>query len=450
MLQIADSHPDQLGGQADKLRAALMGAPAGFAAASSPTAGADILSQANDLARTGNPVGVLTAQSIRSSLEAGQKLFARDQFEYGVNAEWLKRKPIPLDFSDPVKLQQSFAEHALAAAKISGMPNVEPVSALSQAETAQVKTIMQTAPVDGRLAVLSAISNANMPEPVLKATLAGIGREPTMMPLAWAGSLARFNPGASRDIVSGQAMMQSEPKLAPPARDLSSEMAKAIPLNDLPASGKGSLTGARESMTGAVQALYAKYSHDAGDLTGVFNQARFDQALEDVSGGIRSYRGSSFVAPWYGATQEDTDAAVRGLTDADFRGAQTADGKPFPASALQPSFSSAFTWNNWRLQSAGDGKYLVFSGGDQARQYLGKASIPNGDQAAISAGFVPGAISSTDVALEGFASRNPVPMGKFVLDLGAKRDAVERAGLRLSLPSSAMLPVSDRMDDAMR
>ena len=89
---------------------------------------------------------------------------------------------------------------------------------------------------------------------------------------------------------------------------------------------------------------------------------------------------------------------MRTLTDADFSGARTTDGKPFPASALKPSFASAFTLGNgWRLQGLSDGKYLVFSGADDKRQYL-----------------------STDKG------------GKFVLDLGAKRQQAERSGLSLA------------------
>ena len=403
-LQIADQHPDQLGDQANKLRAALTGAPLGFGSAASPGASASILSQANDLARTGNPVGVLVAQNIKSGLDAGQKLFAKDQFEYGVGAEWLKRKPIPLDFSDPVKLQQSVADHAQAATVISAKPGVSPVSALTPAETAQVKSVMQTAPVDTRMAFFTALTSANMPEPVLKATLAGLGRDSTMAPLAWAGSLARANQGAARDIVAGQAILQSEPKYAPKPEAMPGEIASAISHNDLPGEG------VRTAMGQAVRATYAKLSADAGDMTQVVNTDRMSQAIDAVTGGIRSYRGSSFVAPWYGASQQDTDAAIRSLTSDDLAGAQTADGKPFPVEMLKPSFAGAFTMNNWRLQSQGDGKYLVYSGSDTNRQYLGGSS---------------------------FAKGAPAQGGKFVLDLGAKRDAVEKADAGgLAMPSS--------------
>ena len=105
------------------------------------------------------------------------------------------------------------------------------------------------------------------------------------------------------------------------------------------------------------------------------------------------------------AGQAGLDSSVRTLSDADFAGAHTTDGKPFPASALKPSFSSAFSLGQgWRLQSLGDGKYTVFSGPDEApkRQYL-----------------------QSDKG------------GPFVLDLGAKRAQAERAGLSLAPSYSA-------------
>jgi Phage tail lysozyme len=417
-LQIADRFPDQLGGEATKLRAALTGAPMGYAAGSSATASADMLSKANELARSGDPVGLLVAQNIKTSLDAGQKLFAKDQFEYGVGAEWLKRKPMPLDFSDPVKLQQSVAEHVAAATAISSKQGVGPVSAFTPAEAGQVKTIMAQAPADTQLAVLSAITNANMPEPVLKATLAGLGRDSTTAPLAWAGSLARDNPSAARDIIIGQSILQKEPKYAPKAEAMTAEIASAISHNDLPGEGQ------RAAMGQAVRATYAKMSADAGDTSGVINDGRMALAVEAATGGIRSYRGSNFVAPWYGASQDDTDAAIRSLTDKDFAGAQTADGKPFPVDMLKPSWSNMLTSNNWRLQSVGDGRYMVFSGKDEARQYLGSTTFVKGQ---------------------------PVPGGKFILDLGAKRDQVERAsaGTASSTPFSdlpfAQVPVGGPM-----
>ena len=42
------------------------------------------------------------------------KLLKDDQFEYGRQAEWIPRKPMPLNFDDPVALQQSMVEHGVA------------------------------------------------------------------------------------------------------------------------------------------------------------------------------------------------------------------------------------------------------------------------------------------------------------------------------------------------
>ena len=387
VLQLAEKHPADLGEVRDKMVGQIAGIPSGFASAGTPDGGQALVDNARQMAAN-NPsrLNTMVGEGLVRGQQAGAELLKKDPFEYAHQNEWSLRKPIPLDPTNPQLLTQGMAERGALTATIGSHTGNMSISAIPPNELPQIKSLMTSGTLDQRTALVGAIANAGMPEPVLRATLGKLAESKETLPLAVAGSLVRDNPDAARTIIEGQAAMQAEPKYAPNKDDFPTELAKAIPYNDLPDSP------AREGISGAVQAYYAKLSAAAGDTTGVLDNTRLSAAVTAVTGGVSSYRGSKVVSPWYGATQDDTDGAIRSLTDADFKGARTANGDPFPAAALKPSYSAAFTWNNWRLQSAGDGKYLVFSGPDDHRQYLG------GDQG-----------------------------GKFVLDLGAKRSAVEQA-----------------------
>ncbi len=366
VLQLATKHPDELSDVAEKMTAKLAGVPAGYSAAGNPDAGASMLDAARQMAiDSPNRLNTLIGESIKRGLDAGRQQLKDDPHEYGFQNEWLARRPMPLDFTDPAKLQQSVAEHGQASLLISSRPGGVPISAFTPREEPQVKAIMTSGSIDQRTALVGAIANAGMSEPVLKATLGQLASSKETLPLAVAGSLVKDNPDAARGVIEGHALMQANPKLAPNRDDFPTELSKALPYNDLPT------TAVREGIDGAVQAYYAKASATANDTTGILNQTRLQDAIRAVTGGVNEYRGAKVIAPWYGASQEATDGAIRKLSDADFAGARTADGNPFPASLIKPSFGSNIFGQAWRLQSFGDGKYLVFSGPDDKRGYLG-------------------------------------------------------------------------------
>lgn len=384
--QIAAQHPDTFGEQSQKIQASII-ANAGTTGASSPVAAQAFVEQTKALAESSPSIfHAQIAEAAQGALTRQSEALKTDPFGESARRGWIGRAPAPLDFSSADGLTHGMAERGQAAIRIADHTGVSGTSAIAPAEVPAIKSLMTSGTLDQRGALLGAITGAGMPEPVLKATLGALASDKQTLPLAVAGSLARNNPDAARGILEGQAIMQAEPKFAPNKDDFPTELAKAIPFNDLPN------TTAREGIAGAVQAYYAKLSAAAGDTTGIINDDRMKASVSAVTGGVVTYRGSSAIAPWYGAGQGGMDGAIRTLTDADFAGARTTNGEPFPASTLKPSLMGSLTWNNWRLQSAGDGKYLVFSGADDKRQYLSN-------------------------------SQN----GKFILDLGAKRAQAEQA-----------------------
>lgn len=378
--QIAAQHPDTFGEQSQKIQTSII-ANAGTTGAASPVAAQSFVDQTKALAESSPSIfHAQIAEAAQTALTRQETALKTDPWGEGTRRGWIERPPATLDFSSADALTHSMSEHGQAALRMAGHTGVAGTSAISPAEVPAIKSVMTSGMLDQRTTLLGAIASAGMPEPILKATLGALAGQKETLPLAVAGDLARKDPDAARAVLQGQAIMQAEPKFAPNKDDFPSELAKAIPFNDLPQ------TAAREGIAGAVQAYYAKLSADANDTTGVLNDDRMKTSIDKVTGGVVGYRGSNAIAPWYGAGQAGMDSAVRSLTDADFAGARTTSGEPFPSSALKPSLMGSLTWNNWRLQSAGDGKYLVFSGADDKRQYLGNAQG-----------------------------------GKFILDLGAKR-----------------------------
>jgi hypothetical protein len=117
-------------------------------------------------------------------------------------------------------------------------------------------------------------------------------------------------------------------------------------------------------------------SADANDTSGVLNATRFKAAVDGVTGGVVDHRGNSLVAPWYGASQADFVDALNSVTADDMKGSVTRDGSPLSPAMLKPSFGDHFTWGNFKLQNAGigNGRYWIYSGTDNAKQYLKDAS----------------------------------------------------------------------------
>lgn len=178
------------------------------------------------------------------------------------------------------------------------------------------------------------------------------------------------------------------------------QWAKTLPIADLKD------PEVREAVSDAVNAAYASLSARSNDMSGAFKKDRYDEAVKMVTGGVLSFRGSKIIAPWYGATDGNLSAAINSLTPADMAGAVTGDGTPFPATMLRPTLGGMFSSGRYRLETLGNGKYLVFSGDDTARRYVQKQGG-----------------------------------GAFVLDLGAKKSGASAASMEFAggPPAGALL-----------
>ncbi len=99
-------------------------------------------------------------------------------------------------------------------------------------------------------------------------------------------------------------------------------------------------------------------SAQAGDTSGEINEARLQGAVDAVTGGVLKHNGGSLIAPLRGMSQRQFDGVLAGITDGDLSGVTTLSGKPV---------TSAYLRGSAKLESIGDGRYLVLLGSDAAR-----------------------------------------------------------------------------------
>lgn len=124
--------------------------------------------------------------------------------------------------------------------------------------------------------------------------------------------------------------------------------------------------GPYAALSDAIDARYAYLAAEAKDLSGVPDSGRLRQAINDVTGGILRHNGAPLIAPARGMTQEQLDAVLWGVTDADLATARTSSGKGITAEFLR---SSA------KLTARADGQYyLQLNRNDDQPQYAVTAS----------------------------------------------------------------------------
>ena len=215
--------------------------------------------------------------------------------------------------------------------------------------------------------------------------------------LAAVGNVAQYDPGAAKSIATGMALLKNEPRYGLMSKELQDNLGHSMSYNDF------SNPATRDTVMNAANAQYATLSASEGnDTSQKFNQDRWTRAVNAVTGGVLDFRGNKVFSPQYGATQGQFLDAIQNLTDADFAGAMTRNGTPFPAAMIKTQTLGSS--GNWRLESVGDGKYRVFSGDDRNRVYLGRDVLSGRELNAAEPNRQPG----------------QMPGGPFILDLSKK------------------------------
>ena len=364
-MQIANANPKSFGEQQQRIMTSLAGMQVAQGASNmAPSSGQAVIDQAMAQANGGSILQQQVALAAKQHFEANAKELKDTPGYSAAKRGWISAPPSPLNLSDPQALATGMQQRDQMAHAIATHTGDASQPALQPADLQQVKSVMANGDANQKLALIS--SFGQLSKPTLQATLKQLGSDATTRPLAMAAQVAANNPEAAKAIVEGQALLKAEPKLGADKDLRETQWAKTLPIADLKD------PEVRGAISESVNAVYASMSAKDNDMSGAFKKDRYEKAVQMVTGGVLDFRGSKIIAPWYGATDGNLRAAINNLTPDDMKGAQAADGTPFPASMLKPSLSGMFSSGRYRLEFAGNGKYRIFSGDDNARRYIQK------------------------------------------------------------------------------
>lgn len=266
------------------------------------------------------------------------------------------KTPAPLDFSNDQALAAGLAMRGKMAQFAAENWQRAPVSALDQADVAQVQAVLQASDPAGQAKIFAAITT--LPEGVRNATLAKIGSEPGLMTSAAASTLMREAPDVAQSILRGQQALKADPRYSPEKEgktDFAEELDKRMPAAAFSLAGRTDPLGPFATARNMVMARYADLSAQTGDSSGKLNNDRLQKAVDDVTGGVLDHNGGRLIAPRRGMPQKQFDGVLWGLKDTDMAGVTTLSGQAVSADYIR---SSA------QLESIGGGRYHVRLGSD--------------------------------------------------------------------------------------
>lgn len=269
--------------------------------------------------------------------------------------------PTPLDFSDPQKLAAGLQQRVPIARFANQTWQGQPVAALDAADVQAARTQLANPDPAVKAQIYGAI--ATLPEDLRGPTLAKIaGSDPSKLAEAAAGSMMRSSPDVATSIMRGLTIMGKDDKgilkaFEPTGKGagFTADFTAALPATAFPLQSRTDPSGPYSTIGQMVKARYADLSAQVGDTN--YSKERVTQAVNDVTGGVLSMNGGSVIAPARGMTQSQFDGVLAGITDRDLAGVTTLNGQPITPGYLR---------GNARLESVGEGRYLVTLGRNQA------------------------------------------------------------------------------------
>jgi hypothetical protein len=276
------------------------------------------------------------------------------------------RTPPPLNVEDSQQLRGGLAMRgriAQFAAENWGAPTV---AAVDKADVAQLQATLERADPATKARIFGDITAALPDDKVRNATFAKLGEGgPKAMVQAFAGALHAQDPVVAASIIRGQDAMKVDERNNPlregaGARDTFNDaIDKMLPEATFSLAGRTDPSGPYATMRSATIARYADLTaQDPTAKKDHLDNARMQQAVTDVTGGILDHNGGKLIAPARGMPQAIFDRVLGGITDRDLAGVTTLAGEPVTANYLR---------HVAKLQSLDDGRYLVQLGGDPMR-----------------------------------------------------------------------------------
>jgi hypothetical protein len=288
---------------------------------------------------------------VQGRLDRDLKMLADDQVGYALDRG--SRAPMPLNIGDSAQFRAGLQERGNIARSVAQSQHVTVGNVLRPAELAALQSALAVGDVRTKARIYGDL--ASLPEDVRMPTLAKLGAQgPAAMAQSFAGGLYASAPDVAESVLRGRQAIAADERLDPTKSgnksDFNASLDKLLPAAAFTVAGRTSSTGAYATVRNAVVARYADLSAQAADTSGTLNEHRVQQAVDDVTGGTVRHNGAPIIAPQRGMRQDRFDAIVWSLKDTDLADATTLNGSPVTADYLR---------NRARLESVGDGRYLV-------------------------------------------------------------------------------------------
>jgi len=291
----------------------------------------------------------IAQQQIISGIEAAStakaKALADDPLGYAMSRGFIGATPA-LDLTQPDSWAGTFQTLQNGVDVLRNRGEVGNISALRPAMQAQVSKALAGSTPQDAVQLLGSMA-ANLSPETYMATLNSIASKGEGKAAAAAGALVGQNPEAAEGILRGTALLRENPLFAPKKND-----DNTAAINDIlpPTAFAAGLEGSRQTLLDAARARYADLSSQAGDISGDLNDARMQQAISEVTGGLVEFNGGDVVAPRYGMTQDQFDEMISRLGPNDLAGAVTPSGQPVSVDELR---------SGGRLRAIADGRYVL-------------------------------------------------------------------------------------------
>jgi hypothetical protein len=309
-------------------------------------AGAKILAQFNLLAPTAQEQYLRDVRTgAKSGVEA--KFIGTLERAHQSAKEWLNKDPLtfavrqrlvspppPLDLNNPETLRARSQ-----AAGVVEQRYGKATSPLTDAETTELVSNFAKMPADARVATLRTLAQNLEPRHarMLASQLAGKGADEISQALG----LSIIHPEVARRMLEGIDIRRQNKEALPK----NPHEAVALIAEEAGTAYKNS-PDSFAAMADAVLDIYAYRSFHRGDLSGKLVEQRLRLSIQEITGGVITYRGQQILPPWPGI---DERGFRRLIEEADFSKAKNVSKKDILDHGI--------------LESIGLGKYLIRMGG---------------------------------------------------------------------------------------
>ncbi len=316
----------------------------------------------------------------------------------------------PLDLSNPQNFAAGLRARAADAGLIQANRGLPAFSAFTPAELPAAKQIVQQGTPDQVAGFFGAL-NA-LPEDMRRATMQKLSEGGDVDPQLLAGDLFGKNPAVARSILAGLSQIK-DPTFKEKGNTFDQTFIDVFPPKDFAVdASSGSAPRTWVMVRDAAMARVKDMNFQKGRIGLETTAEDVKQAINDVTGGVVSWNGASIIAPRYGMGPAAFARVMSSLTADDLRGSVSAEPAaparlpvanmggasgaprelgPGPANIDQSAaavpaegLSSAVTmsgrplmaadltaWNSpYKLQSVGDGRYLIFTEAGGVRRYV--------------------------------------------------------------------------------